>query len=195
LGRIGDPIDVQTEKEKIYHHHTPRFYLLPWADADERIMWLGYGKIMRSSLTVVGGENDFYRLRELTQRDQYLLKQFIKLLPEPGRKGHEDLVAAFSLAPAVKSHMERTGFVDPEAIRTLDLLIANMDENYHMTIENTFRTYLNAMLGGDISFYEDDTCAMSFLHALSVQTLRTKAVRDRVMKGITTGRFEDNDRV
>jgi hypothetical protein len=33
--------------------------------------------------------------------------------------------------------MERTGFVDPEANRTLDLLIANMDENYHMTISFT----------------------------------------------------------
>jgi hypothetical protein len=56
---------METEQAKIYHHHTPRQYLLAWADADERIAWLGYGKVGRSGLTVVGGENDFYRLKNL----------------------------------------------------------------------------------------------------------------------------------
>ena len=56
---------MTTEQAKPYHHHTPRQYLLSWADADERIGWYGYGKVSRSGLTVVGGENDFYQLREL----------------------------------------------------------------------------------------------------------------------------------
>lgn len=46
------PKSVKTEQEKIYHHHTPRFYLPLWADAYERILWLGYGKIRRSAFTV-----------------------------------------------------------------------------------------------------------------------------------------------
>ena len=57
---------VETEQAKIYHHHTPRQYLLPWADSDERVAWYGYGKVMRSGLTVVGGEDNFYKLKELT---------------------------------------------------------------------------------------------------------------------------------
>ena len=72
---------METEQPKIYQHHTPRQYLLAWADADERIAWLGYGKVSRSGLTVVGGENDFYRLKELTVPDVDCLKLFIDGLP------------------------------------------------------------------------------------------------------------------
>ena len=68
---------MEIEQAKIYHHHTPRQYLLPWADADERIAWYGYGKVSRSGLTVVGGENDFYKLKELTVPDIDCLKLFI----------------------------------------------------------------------------------------------------------------------
>jgi hypothetical protein len=78
---------MEIEQAKIYHHHTPRQYLLPWADADERIAWYGYGKVDRSGLTVVGGENDFYRLRELTVPDIDCLKLFIDGLREAGRDG------------------------------------------------------------------------------------------------------------
>jgi hypothetical protein len=91
--------------------------------------------------------------------------------------------------------MERTGFDDPEAHRTIDTLIANMDENYHTSVENTFRTYLNRMLAGDATFYDEDQHAIPFLHALSVQMLRTKAMRERIITGISNGPFEDNDRV
>jgi hypothetical protein len=42
---------METADEKIYHH-TQRFYLLPWADANERMMSLGYGRVERSALTV-----------------------------------------------------------------------------------------------------------------------------------------------
>jgi hypothetical protein len=76
---------METEQAKIYHHHTPRRYLLPWADADERIAWYGYGKVDRSGLTVVGGENDFYKLKELTVPDIDCLKLFIDGLREIGR--------------------------------------------------------------------------------------------------------------
>jgi hypothetical protein len=185
---------VTTEEEKTYHHHTPRFYLLPWADADERIWWLGYGKIKRSKLTVVGGENNFYRLQRLTDGDIRHLKKFIQTLSEGGRKGHEDLLTYFALPPALKAHLEESGGCDPEAMNLVNVAIANMNENYHAAIENRFRSYLDAMLAGDISFYEDDATAAEFLHALSVQNLRTKAVRDRVVKRVSV-LFEDIGRV
>jgi hypothetical protein len=186
---------VQAEQEKTYHHHTPRFYLLSWADVDERIMWLGYGKILRSGLTVVGGENDFYRLRDLTKQDIFLLREFIKQMPEPSRKGHEDLLGHLAIPPALKRHLESTGYDDPENMRIVDLAIANLNEDYHTSIENSFRPYLESMLAGDASFYEDDKSVVEFLHALSVQILRTKAVKDRIAERITAGPFEDNERI
>ena len=185
---------VEIDDEKIYHHHTPRFYLLPWADAAERLMWLGYGKIIRSKVTVVGGENDFYRLRELTSKDIFLMREFIKQLPELGRKGHEQLLEWFALPPALKSYLERIGRTDSDSIRVVDAAISNLNENYHTSIENSFRPYLDAMLKGDASFYNEDQSAMEFLRGLSVQILRTKAVKDRAVKHVK-GLFEDIERV
>lgn len=54
---------METEHAKIYQHHTSRQSLLPWANSDERVAWYGYGKIILSGLTVVGGEDIFYKLR------------------------------------------------------------------------------------------------------------------------------------
>jgi hypothetical protein len=80
---------VEIQQAKIYHPHTPRQYLLPWADSDERVAWYGYGKVMRSGLRVVGGEDNFYELKELTAPDVDCMKLFIDGLPELGRKGHK----------------------------------------------------------------------------------------------------------
>src|SRR5277367_2482369 len=94
---------METEQSKIYHHHTPRQYLLAWADADERIARLGYGKVSRSGLTVVGGENDFYRLKELTVPDVDCLKLFIDGLPRDTRKAeHKRFVDIYALPTRLK---------------------------------------------------------------------------------------------
>jgi hypothetical protein len=157
-------------------------------------MWLGYGKILRSKLTVVGGENDFYALRELTDRDIFYMREFIKGLPEPGRKGHNQLLDWMAMPPAVKSQLERIGNTDQEAMRVVETAISNLNENFHMSIENRFRPYLTAMLAGDTSFYDDFQSAMEFLYCLSVQILRTKAVKDRAIEHVR-GLFEDIERV
>ncbi len=185
---------MELEAEKIYHHHTPRFYLLPWADADERILWLGYGKIMRSGLTVVGGENHFYRLQELTNHDVETIRELIKRLPLGGQKGHRQLLAYYTIPSAAKRFLDETGDDNPEARQIVDVTIANLDENYHTSIENGFRRFLEQMLAGDTSFYDDDHGLIDFFHGLSVQYLRTKALRERIITDVS-GLFEDMGRV
>jgi hypothetical protein len=98
---------METEQPKIYHHNTPRQYLLAWADADERIAWLGYGKVSRSRLTVVGGENDSYRLKELTVPDVDCLKLFIDGLREHGRDGHKRFLQMYLLPTRLKALLEQ----------------------------------------------------------------------------------------
>ena len=98
---------MDTEQPKIYHHNTPRQYLLAWADADERIAWLGYGKLSRSRLTVVGGENDSYRLKELTVPDVDCLKLSIDGLREHGRDGHKRFLQMYLLPTRLKALLEQ----------------------------------------------------------------------------------------
>jgi hypothetical protein len=206
---------VETEQAKIYHHHTPREYLLPWADADERIAWLGYGKVHRSGLTVVGGENDFYKLKHLTDKDIDKIRKIIAALPKGGRKGHEDLLRCYVLPTRLKRDLEsrivnsqrlaelaaldETQIAEEqikitEAKHLLEVTISNLNENYHASIERRFWPYLASIRRRDFSFYEDPLKAGEFLHGLSVQYLRTKTVKDRVSRNVELV-FEDIERV
>jgi hypothetical protein len=185
---------METEQAKIYHHHTPRRYLLPWADADERIAWYGYGKVDRSGLTVVGGENDFYKLKELTVPDIDCLKLFIDGLREIGRDGHRRFLEMYTLPTRLKRHLEESCSQNPEAMKQLEVAISNLNENYHAAIENGFWPYLEAIKNRDFSFCEDPQKASGFFHGLYVQYLRTKAVRERACKKENV-LFDDMERV
>jgi hypothetical protein len=173
---------METEQAKIYHHHTPRRYLLPWTDKDEYIAWYGYGKVERSGLKAVGGENDFYKLKELTVQDIDCLKLFIDSLREIGRDGHRRFLEMYTLPTRLRRHLEESHIHNPEAMKQLEVVISNLNENYHAAIENGFWPYLEAIKNGDLNFYEDPKKASEFLYGLHVQYLRTKAVKDRACK-------------
>ena len=185
---------METEQAKIYHHHTPRQYLLPWADADERIAWYGYGKVDRSGLTVVGGENDFYKLKELTVQDIDCIKLFIDGLSEVGRKGHKRFWKSISCLHGSRGIWKSGASKNPTAMKLLDLVISNLNENYHAAIEKDFWPYLEAIKNRDFSFYEDPIAASGFFYGLYVQYMRTKAVKVRARQKVNV-LFEDIERV
>ena len=204
---------MKTEQPKIYHHHTPRQYLLAWADADERIAWLGYGKVSRSGLTVVGGENDFYRLKELTVPDVDCLKLFIDGLREHGRDGHKRFLQMYLLPTRLKALLERRieeqqqriaergaseddmgNAAIAQARHDLEVAIANFNEDYHASIERRFWPFLELIKQRNFSFYEDSQMAIDFIHGLFVQYFRTKAVRERALQKESV-LFENMERV
>jgi Protein of unknown function (DUF4238) len=204
---------MEAEQPKIYHHHTPRQYLLAWADADERIAWLGYGKVSRSGLTVVGGENDFYRLKELTVPDVDCLKLFIDGLREHGRDGHKHFLQMYLLPTRLKALLEqriaeqqqrvaeRGASEDDigdaamaQARHLLAVAIANFNEDYHASIERRFWPFLELIKQRDFSFYEDSKRAIDFIHGLFVQYFRTKAVKERTLQKENV-LFDDMERV
>ena len=194
---------METEQAKIYHHHTPREYLLPWADGTECIAWFGYGKVKRSGLTVVGGENDFYKLKELTDDDIASIRVLIQQLPEGGRKGHEDLLRYYILPMRLKRDLGRRIAENPEAendpqvaeaSRYIEVLISNLNENYHASIERRFWPYLKQIAGRNFGFYDEPLKVGEFFHGLAVQYLRTKAARERAKKTVKVV-FEDLERV
>lgn len=199
---------MENEQLKIYHHHTPRQYLLPWTDADERIAWLGYGKVGRSGLTVVGGENDFYRLKELTMADVDCLKVFIDGSREGGREIHKRFLQMYVLPTHLKKKLEQyvaerdvteNGEEEEEAKiaearRALDVAISNLYENEHAAIERRFWPFLELIKKRDFSFYDDPAKATDFIHGLFVQYYRTKAVKERVRQK-QNALFDDIERV
>lgn len=182
------------EQAKVYHHHTPRQYLLPWADPDERIAWQGYGKVLRSGLTVVGGEDHFYRLKELTTPDIDCMNLFIDGLQEIGRDGHKRFLQMYVLPTQLKRFLAERGEINPEAMKQVDVVRANMIENYHASIERNFWPYLDLIKARDFRFLDGDSRAMEFFHGLSIQYMRTKTMKERALKKQNV-LFDDVERV
>jgi hypothetical protein len=185
---------MEVEQAKVYHHHTPRQYLLPWADSDERTAWYGYSKVMRSGLTVVGGEDHFYRLKELTVPDIDCMKLFIDGLQEIGREGHRRFLQMYVLPTQLKRHLEERGNTSPEAMKQVDIVRSNLIEDYHASIERNFWPYLELIKSCHFDFLEDVPKAIEFFHGFAVQYMRTKTMKERALQKPNV-LFDDVERV
>jgi hypothetical protein len=100
----------------------------------------------------------------------------------------------YSLPTRLKRHLEESCIQNPEAMKQLEVVISNLNENYHAAIENGFWPNLEAIKNRDFSFYEDPQRASGFFYGLYVQYMRTKAVRERACKKENV-LFDDMERV
>lgn len=132
---------------------------------------------MRSGLTVVGGEDHFYRLKELTIPDINCMKLFIDGLQEIGRDGHKRFLQMYVLPTQLMRLLEERGETNPVAIKKVDILRSNLIENYHASIENSFWPYLDSIKARDFRFLDEDSKAIEFFHGFSIQYMRTKTMR------------------
>lgn len=97
------------------------------------------------------------------------------------RKHHEDLLINLA-GPARFLEENRHRLSNLEKIEELlDVHQANALENYHSGVENRFLPLLDMILAGDLSFYERDAQCITFLRFISMQTMRTKGVKERTI--------------
>lgn len=162
---------------KKLHHTVPRFYLKAWANKS-LIYCLQGGEIFHSNLRNVAAENHFYSLKEVSPEDVEFIRGIaINDSPEGLKASHEQLVRAFTLPYFMKQELERTGSATSDDMMEIDRMIAELNENYHTSIEDVFKPYLSSMLSGDLSFLEDTAKAPEFYWGLAVQYLRTNHIK------------------
>ena len=162
---------------KKLHHYVPRFYLKSWAKKN-LIYCLQGGEIFHTNLRNVASENHFYRLQELGPEDvEFIRALAINDSPAGLKASHEDLVQAFTLPYLAKRDLERKGYAPSEMIVQVDRMIAELNENYHTSIEKVFKPHLDSLLSGSVSFLEDPEKASTFYWGLAVQYLRTNHIK------------------
>lgn len=180
---------------KKLHHKVARFYLKAWdeesRDADHaQVFCLQDGRIRLSNLKNLAAENHFYRLRKLSESDVKFIREVaIADSPESLKPYHERLVRWFALPHRIRQKSEVSGDAAPERLAQVDGVIAEMNEDLHTSIEESFKPCLDSMLAGDVSFYTDRAAATKFFWGIAAQYLRTDLVRKarRIWKA---GEFE-----
>jgi hypothetical protein len=113
-------------------------------------------KILRRHLNNVAAENYFYRLNEICQEDvEFVENVIIKDSPEGLQESHKFLLHAFTLPHIAKRRFEERiriaeesgQLLDEEAIRetraVIEQQIIELNENYHTSIEELLRLWLD----------------------------------------------------
>ncbi|PZA10764.1 hypothetical protein DNX69_15565 [Rhodopseudomonas palustris] len=168
------------QRRKRRHHHVWQTYLRPWT-TDRGLFCLQDGRVFPSGTRVLAVQTDFYKLQRLTPHDLTLLKLLFGQGHPAAVRTHASLVAGL-IAPFESAERFRGSPNWSEIEAQLDEHASNVLEDYHASIESSFRPSLERALAGDLGFYADDDECITFLNYLCTQYLRTRGIKERVLE-------------
>ena len=181
--------------KKRRQHHVWQHYLKSWT-VDGQLYCLRDGTIFPTGTNSVAVDRDFYKLHRLTDDDLALIKLLAIDAGHPlAKRHHEDLLVRLA-GPARFVEENRHRLANLEKIEELlDVHQTNALEDYHAGVENRFLPLLDMILAGDLSFYEGDAQCITFLHFISMQTMRTKGVKERTIDRVKLHDGKDLTRI
>jgi predicted nucleotidyltransferase len=170
---------INTKKRR--HHYIWRKYLRAWS-TNELIWCCKEGNIFNTNLINIGQIRDFYKLKEISDKDIEFIN---KLLIEPAnpnlRQLNKNWISSFNQVFKLKRDLEQRCISNEEINMLLDEAIYNTEEEIHGEIESSAIEYIESILKEDISFYQTNQGRMAFTHFLCVQYLRTNKMKSKII--------------
>ena len=167
-------------------HYVWRYYLEGWAGNGSVAVVRKDGPAFQANPANIGLERDFYRLPILSVEDEEFARTMIDT---PG--AHPMLVELnmgwlnqFAAPSRLRRLLEARGLIDDaidNAIRDLEI---QSEETLHSEIEGPAVRLLQELRADNGAFWNVDEDAMDFAFFVSLQHLRTKAMRERVLSGM-----------
>ena len=170
---------LRVMEKKRKQHYVWEHYLDGWA-TEGRIWCRRAGRVFPTSTENVGQSRDFYRLRELSERDVRVVKELIVDRTDGAqREVHLEWLELFT-APYQLKRSYDAGPVRSEALdHQLDVMINNIEEDLHAMIEGQSTRFLIALREGDLAFVSNRDDMASFTLYLAFQYMRTPRVMRR----------------
>jgi hypothetical protein len=149
------------------------------------VFCLRAGEIKPLGLRDVGVEKDFYAVSDLTPGDVEFLRQaVIANSPLRARQLHNRLLRDFALVASANRLLKLQPEMADEAKEQIRVVVSNLDENYHESIELDLQNAISCMLKGSVDFFNDVSVAGMFLRALGLFSLGTKRTRERMKERV-----------
>lgn len=159
--------------KKRRQHYVWQHYLEAWT-LNGKLWCSTRGRCFRASTENVANERDFYRLREMSERDlQWVEMLVIRQAAEPLADLARGWVPHFREFHRLKRVYEGSGQRNAELEQALDESINDLEEDLHGRIETRAVPVLAKLRKRDISFVNDDEEIISFCWFVASQYLRT----------------------
>lgn len=176
------------DKFKHKQHYVWRSYLESWS-RNEQLFCLRYGSIFPANIRDLAQKRDFYKARELTPKEIDLLFAFIKTFPTHLQGLQKQIVDVFTIPHKLKAIVINSDRAQKKegnihAIKTLDIMINNIEEEIHADIESNSYRFIESIKSGNISFWNNQDSKLDFLHFICLQMLRTYKMQESLYKTI-----------
>lgn len=165
------------------HHHVWEHYLRAWAPEGKIFCFQDGKPPFSTNPDNMAVESKFYRLLPTSDADIDFLRKVVLSESSPAQRAiHENFIKMFTMVFTLRKHLP------PEALNVkvsaaLDDIETNLEEDLHSMIEGDMIPVLSMLRSADASFIENDaTSTILFYHFLSLQSLRTKGTRERIVK-------------
>ncbi|MFG1243900.1 DUF4238 domain-containing protein [Xanthobacter sp. V7C-4] len=176
-------------------HYVWRYYLEGWAGRGSLAVVRKAGDAFVTKPANVAQERDFYRIPVLTLQDEEFARKMIDI---PGAnpmlvKLNMGWLDEFARASRLRRLLGARGAIDEELKKAIRDVEIQSEESFHAKIEGPTVRLLEDLRAGSGEFWNIDGDARHFAFFLSLQHLRTKAMRERVLSfkgGPIAGEFE-----
>lgn len=171
-------------------HYVWKHYLRFW-ERDGRVSVLrkDRAEIFETNAANIAVMRDFYRIPILSEEDEAFISKFIEststsdLLRNLNR-GWLDAIAATS---RLRRTLTKFGKLDPALEKEIERVEIQSEENMLGRIESDAVRLIDALHSGHTAIWADDDDALELAYFLSLQHMRTKRIRDKMMEGFPPG--------
>lgn len=162
-------------------HYVWAWYMKHWSSNDRDVWYTTKNKkIALDSVRGIAVEPYFYKANQLTVDYQVFLEAFImeSYHDEHLQKQHmfylDEFVRVQKIDDFYRMHHKKKN-------KIIETAITNALENLHSFHEREVLHILKSLANGDLSVLQADRNMVSFLHFLSHQFFRTKAIKEKVL--------------
>jgi hypothetical protein len=152
------------------------------------------GRVFPTNTVNIAQDRDFYKIERITLDDIAYIRALAGNRAHPTIRDLQDEFLAKINAPIELFYRSNLN-ANEKARQELDLYMTNVLEDFHAGIESNFMPLLRRILSGDIAFYPNDPSCVKLFIFLSVQYMRTKAIRERVLATSAEKKLPDLSRI
>jgi hypothetical protein len=167
-------------------HYVWKHYLQAWTDGGTLWCSMG-GEPFPASPNNIAVGRDFYKLKQMSERDYEIVALLISRFSDPGlvnvATGWLQLFRSIFNVQKLYSLRSKE---DESIERTIEAAIQNLEEEIHSRIEVDSAHILAELRLGDVTLFRDPARFDQFALFIAFQYLRTPGILDRLVNGLTT---------